>query len=131
MNEIEKIKNLTNNEKAQKLLKIISLKKKIDEEYLSLREELEKSMRELGVTQLKTKDYTLTMAERKTLKITNDDDLIKKLQDRGLVVKTRTIIDDSMIPTVREILKTEEIPGAEMQKTEYISIRPNKEILWK
>lgn len=113
---------------VDKILKLETLKKQIDSELKELRERLLLVMECNDVESIKTGAYTISRAERATIKV--DDDLLaaESLRAMDIEVKTKTVLDDCMMPTVKELSKSGKlIEGVSTNITPYVSIRVKKE----
>ena len=73
-------------------------------------------------------NMTATIAERKTLKVTDEKEVVTYLKEKGLTDYISERTNDLFSVFKREAEKQEiEVPGMEMTRTEFLSIRQKKE----
>jgi hypothetical protein len=113
--------------KAERLLKLVDLKKKVDEEYDQLRRELLESMRGTDTYAIKTSTFHLIRSKRTTTSVVSIEDLEDEFKRRGLEFRTKAVPDDTTMNTVKQMVKDgEEVDGVEVSETEYVSIKSSK-----
>jgi hypothetical protein len=123
----EELKELDANKKAEYFIKLTELKKRINEEYNNIRAELLETTQKLGIKQLKTDNYTISRAKRTTIDIYDHELAGSELEKLGYTIKYQKKISDLSMPTVKEVAKGEQIDGIEVNETEYVLVRLNKE----
>lgn len=121
-------KELTPIEKATRYVKLIDIKKQIDQKYKEYRQELLELTKEMGVLTLKTEDITISRATRRTVKVTNDGVLKEELELRKIPIVEKTVLDmDYMKPVIDKLSQEGEvIPGLDTFETEYVTVRKTK-----
>lgn len=122
------VQQLTPMEKAERYFKVVALKKRVEEEYKRLREELLQITKDAGVLSLKTEQYTISRVKRQTTKITDHQAAINSLTERNIPIVTKTVLDeDYMKPALEQLAESGEvIPGIETFDTEYVMVRQAK-----
>jgi len=123
----EQLKDLDANKKAEYFIKLTALKKRVNDEYNSIRAELLETTQKLGIEQLKTANYTITRARRTTIDIYDHDLAGKELEKLGYTIKYQKKISDLSLPTVKEVAKNKELAGVDTRETEYIIVRAREE----
>lgn len=123
----EELKKLHANEKAEYLLKLTALRKKVNDEYDKVRAELLETTRNLGIEQLKTANYTITRAKRTTIDIYNHEAVGEELEKLGYMVKYQKKISDLSLPTVKAVAQNQKLLGVDTRETEYIIVRAREE----
>ena len=123
----EQLKDLDANKKAEYFIKLTALKKRVNDEYNSIRAELLETTQKLGIEQLKTANYTITRARRTTIDIYDHDLAGKELEKLGYTIKYQKKISDLSLPTVKEVAKNKELAGVDTRETEYILVRVREE----
>jgi len=123
----EQLKDLDANKKAEYFIKLTALKKRVNDEYNSIRAELLETTQKLGIEQLKTANYTITRAKRTTIDIYDHDLAGKELEKLGYTIKYQKKISDLSLPTVKEVAKNKELAGVDTRETEYILVRVREE----
>ena len=90
----------------------------------------DKVLEAMNDQELKSARYdnmTATIAERKTLSVTNEKEVVDYLKGKGLTDYLSERPNDLFGVFKKEAEKQEtEVPGMEMKKTEYLSIRVKK-----
>jgi len=116
-------------EVAGEVMKLEKLKRQIDERLKSHKQALLEQMTELGVLQLKTEKYTLFRGKRTWVKVTDDELLEQALDDIGVPVETKKVVDMDLMKTpIKKLLDDGvELDGAELGESEYVSVRLPKE----
>lgn len=120
------IKQLNPNQKAERFIKLVALKDKINEEFELIRAELLADTQKLGIKQLKTDDYTISRAKRVNVYITDDKEAGMALAKLGVPVKYEKKIASHLMPTIRAMAKDKEIEGIKTSETEYVIVKVNK-----
>jgi len=117
--------DMVNVDEAGEIIKLEKLKREIDERLRGARSALLKRMQEHDIYSLKTGSYTLSRKEYNRVKILDDHALGRDLEERGVPVETKVVLDmDVMKVPIRTLLDSgEEIDGAALTKTEYVSVR--------
>lgn len=112
--------DLTPSEAVQDIVKLEAAKREIDQRLKSLRDMLLEECQNNNVLTLKTDNFTIVRAKRKTLKVTNEQELQEQLKRLGheLVLKLDMAY---MKPVVKANL--DKLDGVEENETEYIQIR--------
>ena len=123
----EELKKLDANKKAEYFLKLTALKKRVNDEYNAIRAELLETTQKLGITQLKTDNYTITRAKRTTIDIYDHDLAGEELEKLGYTIKYQKRISDLSMPTVKEVAKNQELAGISTKETEYIIVKIREE----
>lgn len=126
-------------EKVKKLLalraKVNSIKELLDPiqaDRDALQADIIKHMTRQGFNSVKTESATVSKAVRKTMKIINEKELIRELENKGLkneYVKEQVDRDLWRGLSVEFIKSNKTIKGTEIQTTEFISIRATKKQL--
>ena len=133
---------MTLGEKANALVKIRVAITKVEEDYetiigplkeerLKLQNEMINGLKEIGTVAFKTLDKktTISIAERKSIGVLNEDAVIAHLKKKKLnnLFKVQ-IVKDLFKGYASETIKSGvEIPGTDVKITEYISVRSKKE----
>lgn len=118
---------LSTYEKAKQIIKLEAAKDKIDQALSELRADLLTATKEQGVLTLKTEDYTITRATRETLKVSDHKAAAMELDAMNVPVMTETVLSDSTKKVLKELIKQgNEFDNAQVQSTEYVSIKINK-----
>lgn len=122
-----KIKQLNPNQKAERFIKLVALKDKINKEFELIRAELLADTQKLGIKQLKTDDYTISRAKRVNVYIVDDKEAGMALEKLGVPIKYEKKIASHLMPTIRAMAKDKDIDGITTSETEYVVVRVNKE----
>lgn len=129
---------------GQKATQLVALRKKIKEieeqydailiplkaEKESLDQEMIKGLVSLKLKSIKNADATISIAERKTLQVIDEDRVIEDLKAKGLTDLFKTQIVKPLWRGYSEKLAKEgkTVSGTEINTTTYISIRQTKKI---
>lgn len=113
-------------QKAERLVKLATLKKQVTEAYNAIRDDLLQITQELDVYTLKTGTYTISRAKRVTPSVENFDTLKASLEKANIPYTTKTVFGDAMVEVFKQAIKDKmDLPGLEAQETEYVTVRVN------
>lgn len=124
-NQIEQPQSLsTPNDIVFDLMRLESLEKKIKTTIDERKSQLLARMQELGVKQLKTDNYTLSLARRVTPKVIDFETVKQSLEDKNIPYTVKEVFGDEMKDVFKQV---QDLDGLEVKETEYLLIRPVKE----
>jgi len=110
--------------KANRLLELQTIYKKIKPEIDELKADLLRTTQELDVYTLKTGDYTISRAKRVTPRVTNFEALKEDLESREIEVYTEEVFAPQMDVVFKQAINQgTKLNGLDALETEYISIR--------
>ncbi|RKY72543.1 MAG: hypothetical protein DRP97_00485 [Candidatus Latescibacterota bacterium] len=108
---------------AEQVVKLQSVKKEVDSRLKEMKASLLETTKSLDVLTLKTGSYTISRATRSTVKVLDKKALSKELESMNVEVVYGMDMD-YMKPVVKKLV--DDLDNAEVNETEYVSIRINK-----
>ena len=109
---------------AQSTLYLQGLK----EEKAEIEAQVMEAMKSQELKSARYENMTATVAERNTLKVINEQEVVSYLKDKGLTDYISERPNDLFEVFRKQVEKEKvEVPGMEMASTEYLSIRVKKE----
>jgi hypothetical protein len=121
----KKVQEMSPIELAEGYSKLIELKAEVEVRYKAFREALLEATKKHGVLSLKTEKYTISRQKRSTVKVTDQKTAIRELEEKGIEVVTKVVLDEEyMKPVYEQLIKDGEfIPGIETFTTEFVTVR--------